>query len=218
MYVLFGSQRLYKVVSVPRKNYAGDTFAAALGLAINDTWSSVLNTRFDVLYDLNDNLIQIAQLNCFDNVKTHLVSGADLQSGQNWPTSISKELIQSMNGVLRLGKSTYMLQETFPYVSYIDLHTTRNLYLTSSCLASYNTISKFENDVIIKQIPVKANYSQMLFDNSGAGYDFLDVSRRALSRLDFRLQDSYGNTVNLRNNHWSFSLVFQIRNWLINLL
>jgi hypothetical protein len=212
MYVLFDGQRLYKVVSVPRKNYAGDTFAAALSLAINDAWSSVLNTRFEVLYDLNDNLIKIAQLGSFDNVKTHLVSGADLQSGQNWPTKIPKTLIQSMNGVLRLGKSTYMLQEAFPYVSYIDLHTTRNLYLTSSCLASYNTISNFENDVIIKKIPVKANYSQMLFDNSDAGYDFLDVSRRALSRLDFRLQDSYGNIVDLRNNHWSFSLVFQIRN------
>jgi hypothetical protein len=49
----------------------------------------------------------------------------------------------------------------------------------------------------------------MLFDTAEAGYDFLDVSKRALNRLDFKLQDSFGNVVDLRNNHWSFSLVFQ---------
>ena len=102
-----------------------------------------------------------------------------------------------------------MITEAAPYKAYIDLNTTRNLYLTSSCLASYSTISNFDNDVIIKKIPVKANYSQMLFDNAEAGYDYIDVSRRALSRIDFRLQDSYGNIIDLRNNHWSFSLVFQ---------
>ena len=105
---------------------------------------------------------------------------------------------------MKLGQAT-------PYVSHIDLHTIRNLYITSSTLASYNTVSKFDNDVIIKKILVRAQPGQMLFDSADAGYAFLDVSRRSLSRVDFRLQDSYGNIVNLRNNHWSFSLVFQNR-------
>ena len=115
-----------------------------------------------------------------------------------------------MNGILRIGKTSVALQQTAPsYKSYIDLFTTRNLYITSSCLASYNIISNFSNDVIIKKIAVKAGYSQMLFDSADAGYDFLDVSKRSLSRIDFKLQDSYGNVIDLRNNHWSFSLVFQ---------
>ena len=114
-----------------------------------------------------------------------------------------------MNGILRIGKSSYLLGEASPYKSYIDLFTTRNLYITSSCLASYNIISNFSNDVIIKKVAVKAGYSQMLFDSADAGYDFLDVSKRTLSRIDFKLQDSYGNNIDLRNNHWSFSLVFQ---------
>jgi hypothetical protein len=105
-----------------------------------------------------------------------------------------------------------MLTGEAPYNAYIDLNATRNLYLTSSCLASHNTISNFENDVIIKTIPVTPNYSQMLFDNAVAGYDYLDVSRRALSRIDFRLQDSYGNIIDLRNNRWLFSIAFQIHN------
>ena len=116
-----------------------------------------------------------------------------------------------MSGVLILGKTTYELTEVAPYVAYIELHTTCNLYLTSSCLASYNTISKFSTDVIIKTIPAKARYGQMMFDTTAVGYDYLDVSTRALNRIYSRLQDSYGNIINLRNRHWNFSMVFQIR-------
>ena len=103
-----------------------------------------------------------------------------------------------MNGILRLGKFTYLLQEAFPYIAYIDLHTTRNIYITSSSLASYNIVSNFGNDVIIKKIAVKANFSQMLFDSADAGYDFMDVSKRSLNRIDFKLMDSYGNIIDLR--------------------
>ena len=52
-----------------------------------------------------------------------------------------------------------------PYSAYADLHTARNLCLTSSTSANYNTISDFGDDVIINKIPVKAHYSPMLFDN-----------------------------------------------------
>jgi hypothetical protein len=52
-------------------------------------------------------------------------------------------------------------------------------------------------------------YGQMLFDGAEAGFDYLDVSRRALQRIDFKLQDSFRNVLDLRGNHWSFSLVCQ---------
>ena len=157
-------------------------------------------------------MISIVQPSDFDNIFVHLVSGADLQIGANWDSSVPKDQIQSMSGVLRIGKTTYLLKHAFLYMAYLDLHTTRNLYLTSSALASYTNISNFGNDVIIKKIPVKANYGQMLFDTAATGYDYVDVPKRALNCIDVRLQDSYGNVINLRNNHWSFSTVFQIRN------
>ena len=159
---------------------------------------------------MKDNQITFKQVSNFE-AKVFLVSGADLQTGKYWDRALPKGSIQSLSGVLRIGKYSYQMQEAFPCISYIDLHTIRNLYITSSSLASYNIICNFDNDVIIKKVPEKAGYSTMLFDSADAGYDFLDVSRRALSRIDFRLQDSYGNIVNLRNNHWSFSLVFQKR-------
>jgi hypothetical protein len=209
MYIERGEEKIYKKIALAQMNYNGTTFSTALETTLNTALTSIVS--FDVLYDLNDNLISIKQRDNFD-VKAVIVSGADLLFGNFWSGPVSKSETHSLNGVLRIGKTSHEFQEGVPYVAYIDLHTTRNLYITSSKLASYNVISNFENDVIIKKIAVKANYSEMLFDTADAGYDFLDVSRRALSRIDFRLQDSFGNIVDLRNNHWSFSLVFQIHN------
>ena len=102
-----------------------------------------------------------------------------------------------------------MIQDE-PYDAYLRLHTTRNLDITSSTLANSDILSKLGNGIIIKKIPVKAKYSQLLFDTAEAGYDYLDASKRALNRIALRLQDSFGNITDLKGNHWSFSLVFQL--------
>ena len=51
----------------------------------------------------------------------------------------------------------------------------------------------------------------MLFDSAEAGYDYLDLGRQTISRIDFKLLDSMGHVVELNGTHWSFSLVFQER-------
>ena len=206
IYLDWNTHKIYKEITIPVRNYSAIEFCAAVQLGINNAMNATI--FFSVTYDLGDNMLTFTQLNHFE-VIVYMVSSADLQVGTYWSNPIAKENICSMNGILRIGKSSYRLSAATPYKSYIDLFTTRNLYITSSCLASYNIISNFGNDVIIKKVAVKAGYSQMLFDSADAGYDFLDVSKRCLSRIDFKLQDSYGNNIDLRNNHWSFSLVFQ---------
>ena len=198
------------ILTLPSKSYDGTSLAEALSIALNGMSGVCLGLRVEVVYEMNDKTTLIKQVNHF-NIKVSMVSGADLQAGRFWETALMKDSIQSLNGILRIGKTSYEFQQGISYSAYIDLHTTRNLYITSSSLASYNIISKFDNDVIIKKVAVKAQYGQMLYDSADAGYDFLDVSRRALTRIDFRLQDSYGNIVDLRRNRWSFSLVFQVR-------
>ena len=66
-------------------------------------------------------------------------------------------------------------------------------------------------DTIIKNISVRANYNELIFDSSMSGFDYLDVSRRSFQRIDFRLTDSYGKTINSTNSHWSLSIIFQKR-------
>jgi hypothetical protein len=153
-------------VSVPNHNYNGASFAEALQIAMNTAMNTEIH--FDVSYDLDDHLITIKQRDQFD-AKVYLASGADLQSGKYWSNGIPKGMIQSINGVLRIGKGTYQIQQDFPHIACIDSHTTRNLFITSSSLASYNILFNFGNDVIIKKVAVKANYSHMLFDTAEVG-------------------------------------------------
>ena len=40
---------------------------------------------------------------------------------------------------------------------------------------------------IIKQVPVRANYNEMIYDDAVLGIDYIDVSRQALARLEFQL-------------------------------
>ena len=49
---------------------------------------------------------------------------------------------------------------------------------------------------MIKKISVRANYNELMFDSSMAGFDYLDGSRRSFQRIDFRLTDSYGKAIN----------------------
>ena len=76
------------------------------------------------------------------------------------------------------------------YYTNLDFHTARNLDLHSSVLASYDTLSNFIMDTIIKNKNVRANYNELIFDSSMAGFDYLYVSRTSFQRIYFRLTDS----------------------------
>ena len=118
--------------------------------------------------------------------------------------------VRSVNGVLLL--TTYsVLYPTSINKFYLDMHTARNLYLTSSSLGSFNSISKLNCDCITKKIPGRWYYNEMLFDSDEAGYDYLDVGRKTISRIDVKLLDYAGHVVDLNGNHFSCSLVFQER-------
>ena len=196
-------------IQIPIGNYSGPDFCAAVATATAAAMIPLgLDLVIEVSYAGRDNMITIKQTNRFE-YQVKLVSSADLLIGKNWRYALSKDQINSMNGILRIGKTSYLLGNGLPWVAYLDLHTVRNIYITSSSLSNYNVISNFGNDMIVKKIAVKANYSQMLCDTADAGYASMDLSKRTLNRLDFKLMDSYGNIIDLRSNHWSFSLVFQ---------
>ena len=166
---------------MPVGNYSGTDFCSALQRAKAEALQPVglSDLVITVSYNLSDNTITITQTTRFEYQVT-IVSSADLQIGKNWRYALSKDKINSINGIIRLGKTSYLLGNRLPYVSYLDLHTIRNVYIESSSLANYNTISNFGNDVIIKKISVKSNFSQMLFDNADEVYDFMDVSKRSM--------------------------------------
>ena len=123
------SNPMYKIIAIPVGNYSGPDFCAALGKAIQDTFTaSGIIIVIDVSYNSNENTITIKQTNQFYSW-VYLVSNADLQTGRYWSTEVPKSQIQSMNGILRIGKTTYRLQDGLPWIAYLGLHTVRNIFI-----------------------------------------------------------------------------------------
>ena len=61
---------------------------------------------------------------------------------------------------------------------------------------------------ILKKIPVNAGYNEIVYDQTVLGMDYLDCSNQTLSRIDIKIKDHNGNTVNLHDNTVSFSIIF----------
>jgi hypothetical protein len=150
------------------------------------------------------------------NTGTNTISWRPLQD--NWLFNIwtDDELtvrgvpkpFNSINSVLQnyVGKTGDALH---PWVSgYIDFHAVRNVYIHSPNLGTYSTLSLRGARDIIKKVPVNANYNEVIFNNVMTAQDYLDCSRQTLSRLEFRLEDVFGNVLDLHGNHWSFSIIF----------
>lgn len=215
------SDKSYWILPVDFKNYNGTILADEMMTKMNDGLYDNMKDKFkfnvDYLYTENQFKIEVIDLRPLasqngDIIEVYLLTEEDLKTDKWDGPKFSKNDINSMNNIIRLVKTTLIkttsLEEDIFYTN-LDLHTTRNLYLHSSVLASYDTLSNFSMDTIIKKISVHANYNELIFDSSMAGFDYLDVSRRSFQRIDFRITDSYGKTVNLKNSHWSFSIIFQ---------
>jgi len=208
-YIIPDIETTVAIITIDPGNYTGASFAEALKTKLN-LWGATkvpsgtaYVDKFSVTYNQPNNSITIT---ISDNNWILLVyCDEDLKKGITPFYTIAEP--KSLNNVLLINKST-RIDKASPFITVIDLHSIRNLYLTSSTLCAYNSISNFGNDTIIKKIPVKANYNEMLYHDSGSGFDYLDITPRTLRYIDFKLVDSYFNIVDLRNNHWSFSIIF----------
>jgi len=208
-YIIPEIETTVAIITIDPGNYTGASFAEALKTKLN-LWGTTkvpsgtaYVDKFNVTYYQPNNSIMITISD--NNWILFVYCDADLKKGITPFYTIAEP--KSLNNVLLINKST-RIDKASPFITVIDLHAIRNLYLTSSTLCAYNSISNFGNDTIIKKIPVKANYNEMLYHDSGSGFDYLDITPRTLRYIDFKLVDSYFNIVDLRNNHWSFSIIF----------
>ena len=188
-------------------NYDGYQFAAELELNLNSTVSTFGGyITLSCVYDNAENMFSVSvsddrhqSLKLAAPFKMEFLTDDAISTGSD-PNTI--------NTIIRNRVQTF-ITEADMYECYLDLFQTRNLYLTSSALCSYDTVSNFGMDTIIKKTPCTASYNKMIFQSSGSTLDGLDVSKRTLRFLDFKLVDSSFRTIPLRGNHFSFSIVFQ---------
>jgi hypothetical protein len=191
-------------------NYDGAAFATSLAAGLNTAivGYSVVPV-FSCVHDIKENTLKIS----FVDPRTPLIKAAAPFILEFYTDAFlagrSKEPANSINTIIGNMEQDTLVKEDTPYLCYIDLFNTRNLYLTSSALCSYDTVSNFGLDTIIKKIPCTGGYNKMIFQSTGSTIDGLDVSKRTLRYLDFRLVDSSFRTVSLQGNHFSFSIVFE---------
>ena len=198
------------VKTVPSGNYSTITLNAILVALMN----SVQNTH-TANTNIPGNTIGISTSVTSSN-QTYIVDAVQYTNALTFEILTDKQAIslnyptpvQSINNYLNNNVpkiNTYASEYVSPYV---NLNPIRNLYITSGNFGGYNTMSISGERGIVKKVPVRANFNEMIYDDAVLGIDYLDCSRQSLSRLEFQLKDVYGNYINLHGNHWSCSIIF----------
>ena len=195
-------------ITLDSQNYDGTTFASALQAKLTTAIAGfAVEAVFACHYDIPENILTVAVA----DPRTAAVKATSPFSFR-FRTDAEIALAGGVNpntintSIRNTTRTT--ITEVAAYYCYLDLFNTRNLYLTSSALCSYDTVSNFGMDTIVKKIPCTASYNRMIFLSSGSTLDGLDVSKRTLRFLDFKLVDSSFRPIDLQGNHFSFSIVF----------
>ncbi len=207
-YFIIGSTSYVK--TIPAGNYSTTTFNAVLVALMN----SVQNTYSENV-SIPTNTIGITT-SITPSTNQQIVNGVTITYATTFEILTDFQLgllgypkpYQSINNYLN-NNVAKVNNSSSPYVSeYVNLNPIRNIYITSGNIGSYSSMSVSGERGIIKKVPVRANYNEMIYDDAVLGIDYLNCSRQSLSRLEFQLRDVYSNIINLHGNHWSFSLIF----------
>ena len=96
-----------------------------------------------------------------------------------------------------------------PYVSgFLNFQPINNIYLHSSSIGNYNSLSCDGSQTVIKQIPVSADYGIVIHDQCVLFNDFNECSHQTIKMLDFQLKDGRSNIIPLHGINVNFSIVF----------
>ena len=187
-------------LQIPEGNYTvkdlGETIASMMSHAAN-LGAVVLES----VYDNKTNSITIKQTVGHESIEFEIWTDKMLEQ-------ISSPYAgKTVNSILKNNVQKYF--NNAPFVSgYVDMYPLRNIYMTSSGLGNFNTMTITGNRNVIKKVPVSAGHGDVIFDQVVTGMDYLHFSRQTLSRISFKLIDIFGRVLNLHNNHISFSIVF----------
>jgi hypothetical protein len=99
----------------------------------------------------------------------------------------------------------------FPYVSgFVSTINYNSLYLRSNVNSLDNIGPDGNSCDIIKKIPTTASYGALMTNYDLNVNDYTHIkNRNAITMLEFRLTDAYGNVIDLHGSHVSFTLIFE---------
>ena len=89
----------------------------------------------------------------------------------------------------------------------VDVLGIHNIYITSPHFGRTSFGPKGERN-ILKKLVVNAPFGGLVTESWLNDQDYTDCSKHLLRTLEFRITDSYGNTLELNGGHVSFTLIF----------
>ena len=192
----------YKIVPIEINNHTFDSLTDAVQDALNVSFDDDV---FTVSYDPRKLTISIDSV---VNSEIKIFTDEELKGLSDWSgVSYNPSNLMSTNEVLGNYQTQQYTSKTFQS-GIVDLRRFHNIYLSSANLSNFNTLGPRGESNIIKKIPVTTEYGFTIIDNIVVSHDWMDVSKKILKTLEFRLSDAYGETIDLRGMPISFSLIF----------
>ena len=201
------------ILTLDSKNYTGSDLAVEILTQLNKLTN--FTDKFTITYDSSRHEILIM---CDFGYSFKILTKNDIFTqlngtwgGVSYSTSNSCDINAYM---LKLNMGTSPLYTSTNYFRSLslDLQPIRNLYITSPNLGNFTTLGPNGQTSILKKVPVNANYNCMVFDGMTSSNDFLDCSKQTLQNLEFRIENSRGEVINLHGQEISFSIIFDILN------
>ena len=196
-------------VQLTRQNYDIRTLVAELVRLMNDAYGSDIFSGRAVL-ELAKIEISIAG----DRRKFYIFSDKDLLNRVNatWNgPDFDSFRPNTCNAVIGFN-SSYDFSKPYtmtnPWISgVVDTLGIHNIYITSPQFGRNSFGPKGERN-ILKKLVVNAPFGGLVTESWLNDQDYTDCSKHLLRTLEFRITDSYGNTLELNGGHVSFTLIF----------
>jgi hypothetical protein len=195
------------IYSIPANNYNGITLKDALNTVFNLITPSM---GLQALYNVGTNTLTIQTTNNTTTFK--ILTDDDLKKPNNGWTGASydKNKPNSINDLIgNTGTTSKTFSQGSSYISgFLNFNGLRNIYLCSGNLCSMNIVGpRGSVHPIIKKVPVTSDYGFNIFSGGSISHDYVEASKQVWKCLEFRLEDVYGNVIDLNDSPVSFSIV-----------
>ena len=202
----------YRRVIIPEGNYTAPELANAIKTELNNVFDSGGRTdTYGAVYNTLSNNITISS-NYPDIIFIPLTDNDVVPIAGSFSNSVDVNSLQSINTVLSFYDTVNdAYTSSAPWTTgFINLLYHQDIYIACPELSNNNfhTPSSYSN-AVVKKVSVNAPFAGVVVDSHGISeYDYINVSKRTITTLTFRLLDETGNTIDLNGANASFSLLF----------
>ena len=198
------------IIYIADGNYNGPDFAVEVQTKMRAATNAISVNLFNVSYDIKNNNLTIAMP--YSGYSFKILTPLDLKTSLNNafvplydksnPYDIN-EVLSNLEGV----SGTYYYN--VPFISgFLNFQPINNIYLHSSTIGNYNSLSCDGSQTVIKKIPVNVDYGIMLHDQCVLFNDYNDCSHQSLKTIDFQLKTVAGYIIPLHGVNVNFSIIF----------